>query len=109
MSRCRSRLVDLLVAPSGVARANLYRGAGVFEAEVVCLRAVLDNAYLVLGVAGVGHSLNTRTLVGVVARTREASCAESLPSVGSLAITGLVFALSMAIEFLSQPGLSKAG
>src|SRR5918998_2995482 len=68
MTRCRSRLVDLLVAPSGVARANLYRGSGVLEAEVVGLGAVLEDAYLVLGVAGVGHSLYAYALVGVVAR-----------------------------------------
>src|SRR5215217_1659487 len=61
-------LVDLLVARGGVARAHVNGRAYVLEFEVVCLGAALNDAYLVLGVSGVGHPLDACALVGVVAR-----------------------------------------
>ena len=85
-----SGLVDLLVARSEVARANLDGRAGVLEREVVCLGAVLEDAYLVLGVARVGHSLNTRALVGVVARVRDVERLVYVPALGLL-LEGLVY------------------
>src|ERR671921_836145 len=61
-------LVDLLVARGGVARAHVNGRAYVLEFEIVCLGAALNDAYLVLGVSGVGHPLDACALVGVVAR-----------------------------------------
>src|SRR5829696_1106111 len=61
-------LVDLLVTRGGVARAHVNGRAYVLEFEVVCLGAALNDAYLVLGVSGVGHPLDACALVGVVAR-----------------------------------------
>ena len=64
---CAGGLVDLLLARSGVTRANLDGGAAILDGEVLCLGAVLHNAYLVLSVAGVGYTLDACALVGVVA------------------------------------------
>jgi hypothetical protein len=80
----RSGLVDLLVADGRVARANLDRRAGVLEGEVVGLGAVLDDTYLILGVTRVGHSLNTRALVGVVARVGDVERLVNVPALGLL-------------------------
>jgi hypothetical protein len=60
-------LVYCLVAPRRRAGADVDRRARVLEAEVVGLGAVLQNADLVLGVTGVGHTLDVGALVGVVA------------------------------------------
>ena len=82
MSRRRNGLVDLLVARRRVARANHDRGAGVLEAEVVGLGAVLEDAYLVLGVARVRHTLQPCALVGVVARVRDVERLGDVPALG---------------------------
>src|SRR5215210_2886286 len=63
-----SGLVDLLVARRGRLRANLDRGVNLIELEVVCLPIDLGEVYDVLGVTGIGYSLNACALVGVVTR-----------------------------------------
>jgi hypothetical protein len=60
---CGSGLVDLLVALRRRAATHVQRGAAVLKLEVASVRAVLDDAYLVLGVAGVGITSNPYALV----------------------------------------------
>ena len=59
-------MVDLLVARRQVLGAHLDGGSGILELEVVGLGAVLEDARLILGIAGVCGTLDTRVLVGVV-------------------------------------------
>src|SRR5918997_244313 len=77
-------LVDLLVACRRVARAHLDGGTGVLEREVVGLEAVLDDAYLVLGVARVGGTLDAGALVRVVTRVGDGERLVHLPALGLL-------------------------
>jgi hypothetical protein len=83
LTECARCLVDLLVAGSRVRRAHLDGGSAVLEIEVAVIPveeeaveavavevievAELGDAYLVLGVAGVGRFLDTHGLVGIVA------------------------------------------
>src|SRR4028119_205616 len=66
----RSCLIDLLVARGSGRGAHHDRRTHLIEPDVVRLRTYLEDPYLVLGVAGVGHPLGAHGLVGVVARAR---------------------------------------
>src|SRR4028118_160933 len=63
----RSGLVDLLVARRRVRGALVDRATDLVELVVVGHREDRQEVDLVLGVAGLGHALNVRALVGVVA------------------------------------------
>jgi hypothetical protein len=104
-----SGLVDLLVALGGVGRVHLDGGTGVLEGEVACLGAVLEDAYLVLGVARVGDSLNTRALVGVVARVGDGERLVHVPALGLL-LEGLVHlaAAEEAVELAIEVTIEEA-
>jgi Mn2+/Fe2+ NRAMP family transporter len=79
-------LVDLLVARRRDLRAHGDRGAGLIELEVIGFGAVLDNANLVLGVAGVGHSLQAHALIGVVASSGDGERLVHVAAVGILLV-----------------------
>src|SRR5918999_3732642 len=85
-----SGLVDLLIARRGRLRAYLNRGVHLIELKVVYLPVELGEVYNVLGVAGVGYSLNACALAGVVARLGD--------------VKGLVYvpALSLLLDVLVQ-------
>jgi hypothetical protein len=73
-----------LDAVSRVRRTQLDRRAAVIELEVVSIPSDLNDACEVLGVAGVGHSLRTHCLVGVVARLRDVEGLVYVPAFGLL-------------------------
>src|SRR3712207_359067 len=77
-------LVDLLVARCPVRGANLDRRTDVVKLEVVRVRSKLGYADLVLGVTGVGYPLDTRGLVGVVARVGHVEVLVYVPALGLL-------------------------
>ena len=80
----RRRLVDLLATRGGVGGAHVDAGSYILEAEVVGLGAVTEDADLVLGVAGVGGTLNTHTLVGVIAATGDGERLIHVATIGIL-------------------------
>ncbi len=64
-------MLDLLLGLRSLLGAYLDRAASL-DLYVPGLRTGLDDASLALGVAGVGHPLYTRALVGVIAAARYA-------------------------------------
>ena len=79
-----SGLVDLLVARRLVGAPERDIRAYSIELEVTSGGAVPDDAYLVLGVAGVGYEGGGEALVGVVARTRALERLADVPALGFL-------------------------
>ncbi len=59
----RGGLVNLLIARRRVGGANLDVGAGALEPKVLGGGTVLQDARLILGVAGIRYTLDTRALV----------------------------------------------
>src|SRR5215210_6971707 len=79
-----SGLVDLLVARRGRFWAYLDRGVNLIELEVVGVPVDLGEVYDVLGITGVGYSLNACALVGVVALAGDRERLVDVPALGLL-------------------------
>ncbi len=93
-------MLDVLVARRSGRGAQLDRRTHIIELEVVCLRTYLEDPYLVLGVAGVGHPLGTHGLVGVVARARNVE--------GLIYVSAFGFLLEVA-EAVEDPDVGLGG
>src|SRR5918997_2393838 len=80
----RSGLVDLLVARRRVRGALVDRATDLVELEVVGHREDRQEVDLVLGVAGLGHALDARALVGVITLAGDGELLVYLTALGFL-------------------------
>src|SRR4028119_116156 len=96
----RSRgLVDLLIARRRVRGVHLKGRTPVVDLEVVGVRSELNQAGLVLGVAGVRGTLDADALVGVVARVGDYKRLVDVPAIRVLIRVEVEFVeIEVAVE-----------